>query len=188
MYAALSPVLSPYPPPLQQCKQLYTHPTSPHPHIPIPTLTLTLSLSLPLKPQSSYGIYATYLHNTALQAVTPPLPIPALTLAVTTCSHLVTMLLFSLGILLSSPPNKRLPKLNIWVLLLADLTHWAGLFSTIASTVQDGSGSGIGYAPLFDMNVWNRQSQDTWVLALYPIGTAAFKVATLLSVFGRIKG
>lgn len=94
---------------------------------------------------------------------------------------LLTTTLYGLTILLSSPPNKRQLQLHIATLALADLTHWYGLFWTIARSDPRGR----GWAAAFDTSNWG---PDVWNLATYPIATLATKIATLAGWFGEIRG
>ena len=87
------------------------------------------------------------------------------------------MLLYGLAILLTGPPNKSLLKAHIWILIIADFTHWSGLFWTIAQS------SSAGWAGVTDTAGWDA---DTWNLVLYPLGTLAIKFMTLAGVFGKI--
>ncbi|KAL7629169.1 hypothetical protein AAE478_000688 [Parahypoxylon ruwenzoriense] len=88
-------------------------------------------------------------------------------------------MLYGLIILLSSPPNKRLLKLHIWILAIADFTHWASLFSTLAQNDPR------GWAAVLDRS---KYEPDGLILALFPVFTLAIKFATLSGWFGRIEG
>ncbi|CAJ2501871.1 Uu.00g047240.m01.CDS01 [Anthostomella pinea] len=123
--------------------------------------------------------YATSHDILGLSASNGPLPTPTLLMPSLSASYLFSMMLYGLIILLASPPNKRLVQLHIGVLILADFTHWAGLFSTIARSDPR------GWPAVLDTSAW---SPETWTLAIYPIYTLAIKFATLAGVFGKIKG
>ncbi|KAI1074601.1 hypothetical protein F5B20DRAFT_586074 [Whalleya microplaca] len=131
----------------------------------------------------TYGMmmnYASRLDIFALSSTTSEtLPIPALVVPSLTASYLFSMMLYGLIILLASPPNKRLVQLHIWILIIADFTHWAGLFSTIAQNDPR------GWAAVLDTSGW---SLEVWNLATYPLGTLAVKFATLAGLFGEICG
>ncbi|KAI0889783.1 uncharacterized protein GGS22DRAFT_4028 [Annulohypoxylon maeteangense] len=107
------------------------------------------------------------------------LPIPTLFMPLMADGYLFNMMLYGLIILLASPPNKRLVQLHIGILIVADFTHWAGLFATIAESDPR------GWDAVFDTTTW---SPETWNLATYPIQTLAIKFATLAGLFGKIQG
>ncbi|KAI2473561.1 hypothetical protein F4781DRAFT_137793 [Annulohypoxylon bovei var. microspora] len=107
------------------------------------------------------------------------LPIPTLFMPLMADGYLFNMMLYGLIILLASPPNKRLVQLHIMILIIADFTHWAGLFATIAESDPR------GWAAVLDTANW---SPETWNLATYPIQTLAIKFATLAGLFGKIQG
>lgn len=124
--------------------------------------------------------YATRFPIFELASAAPKsLPIPSLVMPSMAVGYLFNMMLYGLIIMLASPPSKRLLKLHIWILIIADITHWAGLFSTIAET------NPRGWAGVFDTTNWD---PDVWNLATYPITTLAIKFATLAGWFGEIKG
>ncbi|KAI1382368.1 hypothetical protein F4677DRAFT_24316 [Hypoxylon crocopeplum] len=131
----------------------------------------------------TYGMimnYATRLPIFELSSTTSKaLPIPSLFIPAMSTGYLFNMMLYGLIILLASPPNKRLLQLHIGILMLADFTHWAGLFSTIAENDPRGWGA------VFDTSSWDA---ELWNLATYPIGTLAVKFATLAGWFGKIQG
>ncbi|OTA85635.1 hypothetical protein M434DRAFT_36067 [Hypoxylon sp. CO27-5] len=108
-----------------------------------------------------------------------PVPIPSLFMPSMANGYLLNMMLYGLITLLASPPNKRLLQLHISILIIADFTHWAGLFSTIAENDPR------GWAAVLDTSNW---SPEVWNLATYPIGTLAVKFATLAGWFGKIQG
>ena len=124
-------------------------------------------------------MYMSYQQSTILHTTTPLLPLPALNQASMAMQHLFNVMLFSMALLLLSPPSKRLAKANIWILIIADFTHWAGLFWTMASVDRR------GWAAVLDTTSW---SPDVWQLVTYPLGTLAVKFATLAGVFGEIRG
>ncbi|KAI0381958.1 hypothetical protein F5Y04DRAFT_54435 [Hypomontagnella monticulosa] len=131
----------------------------------------------------TYGMfqnYATRYPVFKLASVTPnSLPIPSLVMPSMAVGYLFNMMLYGLIIMLASPPSKRLLKLHIWILIVADVTHWAGLFSTIAETDPR------GWAGVFDTTNWDA---NVWNLATYPITSLAIKFATLAELFGKIQG
>ncbi|KAI1383379.1 uncharacterized protein F4822DRAFT_75694 [Hypoxylon trugodes] len=131
----------------------------------------------------TYGMvmnYATRLPiYEAASASNNAVPIPSLAAASMGNSYLFNMMLYGLIILLASPPNKRLLQLHILILMIADFTHWAGLFSTIAETDPR------GWAAALDTTNW---TPEVWNLAVYPLGTLFVKFATLAGWFGKIQG
>ncbi|KAI0141534.1 hypothetical protein GGR57DRAFT_487361 [Xylariaceae sp. FL1272] len=108
-----------------------------------------------------------------------PLSTPALVVPGLSATYLFSMMLYGLMILLATPPSKRLLKLHIWVLIIADFTHWFALLSTIARNDPR------GWAAILDTK---GMDPDTWQLLTYPVGTLFIKFATLLGLFGQIKG
>ncbi|KAK7745598.1 hypothetical protein SLS62_009775 [Diatrype stigma] len=114
-------------------------------------------------------------------AATTALAIPALNAPSVAMQFLLTTLLYGLVVLQSSPPNRRQLQLHIAVLALADLTHWGGLFWTIARSDPRGR----GWAAALDTSGWG---PEVWNLASYPITTLAIKIATLAGWFGEIRG
>ncbi|KAI1498174.1 hypothetical protein F5X99DRAFT_412346 [Biscogniauxia marginata] len=132
----------------------------------------------------TYGMtkqYATshFISGLSASSSNGPLPVPALAVPSLSVGYLFNMMLYGLAVLLVSPPNKRLLQLHIGILILADLTHWAGLFSTIAQNNPH------GWAGVLNTSEW---SADVWGLARYPLYTLAIKFATLAGLFGEIKG
>ncbi|RYP51881.1 hypothetical protein DL768_002849 [Monosporascus sp. mg162] len=132
----------------------------------------------------AYGMYANYAQAKpllALSARSPtPLEVPALFLPSVVCQFLLTTMLYGLAVLLSSPPNGRLLRLHIGILVLADLTHWYGLFSTMAQADPQ-----RGWGAALDAGTW---SADVWNLVFYPVVTLSIKIATLAGWFGEIRG
>ncbi|KAI2629563.1 hypothetical protein GGR54DRAFT_267863 [Hypoxylon sp. NC1633] len=131
----------------------------------------------------TYGMFMNYATRLpifeASSAASKPLPIPSLFNPAMGTSYLFNMMLYGLIILLASPPNKRLLQLHIGILILADFTHWAGLFATVAENDPR------GWAAVLDTSNWDAK---VWNLATYPIGTLAIKFATLSGLFGKIQG
>ncbi|KAI1482866.1 hypothetical protein F4774DRAFT_252503 [Daldinia eschscholtzii] len=131
----------------------------------------------------AYGMFANYTSRHPIFELSSEaqnaLPLPSLILPSMATGYLFNMMLYGLIILLASPPNKRLLQLHIGVLIVADLTHWAGLFSTIAQNDPR------GWAAIFDTANWGA---DVWNLATYPITTLGIKFATLAGWFGEIRG
>ncbi|KAI0898688.1 hypothetical protein F4806DRAFT_369860 [Annulohypoxylon nitens] len=130
----------------------------------------------------TYGMilnYASRIPMLELASTTKGLPIPTLFMPLMADGYLFNMMLYGLIILLASPPNKRLVQLHIGILILADLTHWAGLFATIAEADPR------GWDAVFDTASWSPETRN---LATYPIQTLAIKFATLAGVFGKIQG
>ncbi|OTB11621.1 hypothetical protein K445DRAFT_26340 [Daldinia sp. EC12] len=131
----------------------------------------------------AYGMFANYTSRHPIFELSSEaqnaLPLPSLILPSMATGYLFNMMLYGLIILLASPPNKRLLQLHIGVLIVADLTHWAGLFSTIAQNDPR------GWAAIFDIANWGA---DVWNLATYPITTLGIKFATLAGWFGEIRG
>ncbi|KAI1780159.1 hypothetical protein F4818DRAFT_167820 [Hypoxylon cercidicola] len=131
----------------------------------------------------SYGMLMNYssrlpifeMSSSAAQA----LPVQSLFVPAQSTGFLFNMMIYGLIILLATPPSKRLLQLHIWVLIIADFTHWAGLFSTIAANDRR------GWAAVLDTSSWDAQ---TWQLASYPMYTLAIKLATLAGLFGKIQG
>ncbi|KAI1107928.1 hypothetical protein F4804DRAFT_4817 [Jackrogersella minutella] len=130
----------------------------------------------------TYGMilnYATRLPMIELSSTSNSLPIQTLFMPAMADGYLFNMMLYGLIILLSSPPNKRLVQLHILILIIADFTHWAGLFATIAENDPR------GWAAVLDTDRW---SPEVWNLATYPIQTLSIKIATLAGLFGKIQG
>ncbi|KAI4864788.1 hypothetical protein F4820DRAFT_324942 [Hypoxylon rubiginosum] len=131
----------------------------------------------------TYGMLMNYSSRLPIfeisSGATKVLPIQSLFVPAQSTGFLFNMMLYGLIILLASPPSKRLLQLHIWVLIIADFTHWAGLFSTIAANDPR------GWAAALDWTSWDAQ---TWQLARYPIYTLAIKFATLAGLFGKIQG
>ncbi|KAI0842248.1 hypothetical protein F5Y06DRAFT_171800 [Hypoxylon sp. FL0890] len=129
----------------------------------------------------TYGMiqnYASRLPIFELASTSPiAIPIPSLFMPSMATGYLFNMMLYGLIILLASPPNKRLLQLHILILIIADFTHWAGLFSTIAENDPR------GWAAVLDTSNW---SPEVWNLVVYPLGTLAVKIATLAEWFGKI--
>ncbi|KAI5923625.1 hypothetical protein F4810DRAFT_201014 [Camillea tinctor] len=121
----------------------------------------------------------THALTTATSTDGSPLPVPALAVPSLSLGYLFNMMLYGLIILLATPPSKRLLQLHIGILMLADLTHWAGLFSTVARAHP------LGWHGVLDTAAW---SEDTWGLAVFPLYTLAVKGLTLAGAFGRIGG
>lgn len=124
-------------------------------------------------------MYMTNIQLPDLQSRSAALPLPTMLVGPQAMQNLFAMMLFSLALMLGTPPNKRLAQLNITILAIHDLTHWAGLAWTIAQT------DSRGFAAVLDTKGW---SPEVWQLAMYPIGTLAIKGATLLEWSGEIKG
>ncbi|KAK9775805.1 putative EXPERA domain-containing protein [Seiridium cardinale] len=129
----------------------------------------------------TFGILMTYANRIPLLSSLPKtsFDIPTLSAPAISCTYLLSMMLYGSIILLSSPPNKRLLKLHIGVLMLADLTHWYALFSTVAEA------NGGDWGKVLDTASWDPRM---WDLAIYPFGTFLIKFATLREWFGPIRG
>ncbi|KAI0846754.1 hypothetical protein F5Y00DRAFT_136772 [Daldinia vernicosa] len=131
----------------------------------------------------TYGMFTNYASRHPIFELSSnaqnALPIPSLIMPSMATGYLLNMMLYGLIILLASPPNKRLLQLHIGILIIADLTHWAGLFSTIAENDPR------GWAAIFDTSSWGA---DVWNLATYPISSLSIKFATLAGLFGEIQG
>lgn len=131
----------------------------------------------------SYGMFMNYSSRLPIFQVSAnaskALPIQSLFVPAQSTGFLFNMMIYGLIILLASPPSKRLLQLHIWVLIIADFTHWAGLFSTMAAN------NPRGWAAVLDTSTWDAQ---TWQLARYPTYTLAIKFATLAGLFGKIQG
>ncbi|KAI1659852.1 hypothetical protein F4813DRAFT_387341 [Daldinia decipiens] len=131
----------------------------------------------------TYGMFSNYASRHPIFELSSNaqngLPIPSLIMPSMATGYLLNMMLYGLIILLASPPNKRMLQLHIGILIIADLTHWAGLFSTIAENDPR------GWAAIFDMSNWGA---DVGNLATYPISSLSIKFATLAGLFGKIQG
>ncbi|KAI1633148.1 hypothetical protein F4809DRAFT_655350 [Biscogniauxia mediterranea] len=130
------------------------------------------------------GMIKQYATTHALFAATTssapaPLPVPALAGPALSAGYLLSMMLYGLMVLLAAPPSATLLRLHIGVLVVADLTHWAGLLATLARAHPR------GWAGALDTAAW---SADTWDLARFPLYTLAVKGLTLAGAFGRIGG
>ncbi|OTB06038.1 hypothetical protein M426DRAFT_122829 [Hypoxylon sp. CI-4A] len=131
----------------------------------------------------TYGMIQTYATRLPIfelsSAAYSGLPVPSLAAPAMSISFLFCIMLYGLIILLATPPNKRTLQLHILVLAIADFTHWASLFSTIAQNHPH------GWAGVFDTADW---TPEVWNLATYPLTTLAIKFATLAGLFGEIRG
>lgn len=131
----------------------------------------------------TYGMLQTYSSRLPIfelsSTTSKALPIPSLFVPAQSTGFLFNMMLYGLIILLASPPSKQLLKLHIAILIMADFTHWFGLFSTIAQNDPR------GWAAVLDTSNWDA---GTWNLARYPIYTLAMKFMTLAEIFGKIQG
>ncbi|ORY62325.1 uncharacterized protein BCR38DRAFT_486588 [Pseudomassariella vexata] len=136
----------------------------------------------------SYGMFMNFsqsthlfkfLDTTNISPNLPILPLPTLILPAQSASYLLNMMLYGLIILLATPPSKKLLQAHIAILIIADLTHWVGLFHAIAQTDPNRR----GWAAVLDTEGW---TPEVWNLALYPVGTLAVKGATLMGWFGEI--
>ncbi|KAI1485093.1 hypothetical protein F5X96DRAFT_674960 [Biscogniauxia mediterranea] len=125
------------------------------------------------------GMIKQYATTHVLFAATAPLPVPALAGPALSTGYLLSMMLYGLIVLLAAPPSATLLRLHIGVLVVADLTHWAGLLATLARAHPR------GWAGALDTAAWD---PDTWDLASFPIYTLAVKGLTLAGAFGRIGG
>ncbi|KAH9897291.1 hypothetical protein F4778DRAFT_783383 [Xylariomycetidae sp. FL2044] len=129
----------------------------------------------------SYGLAMQYATRHSLFSAHPQPPMAALAVPGLSGTYLLSMMLYGLAILLVGPPSKRLLQTHIAILALADFTHWAALFSAMVEADPAGRG---WLAVVADTAAW---SDDVWALVTYPLGTLAFKFATLAGVFGRIR-
>lgn len=107
----------------------------------------------------------------------PSFALPTVFLGPTALMFLFITMLYGLAILLSSPPNKLLLQMHIWILIIADFIHWGGLVYTMTKTDPR------GFEGVLDTTKW---SPEVWSLAVYPIGTLLIKFGTLSEVFGRV--
>ncbi|KAI0176451.1 hypothetical protein GGR52DRAFT_362659 [Hypoxylon sp. FL1284] len=131
----------------------------------------------------SYGMLMNYSSRLPIfefsSSAAKALPVQSLFVPAQSTGFLFNMMLYGLIILLASPPSKRTLQLHIWVLIIADLTHWAGLASTVAETDPR------GWNAVLDTSSWD---PDTRQLMTYPIYTLSIKLATLAGLFGKIQG
>jgi hypothetical protein len=100
-------------------------------------------------------------------------------------TYLLSMLLYGLLVLLSSPPNPRLLKCHIALLAVADITHWYVITSTLSEMQQQHGHDGSAWYNHVHPSHWYHDEQ-TRLLMLAPLATFLFKLATLAGLFGRI--